>query len=134
MYTKTRKIPVQSFRQASELVIGLTIIAVGTSLPEVAVSITAALKREHEIVLGNVKGSNMFNLLAVLGVSASIHDTRLQPEVLSRDYLVMLLLTITMFITGYGFRGAGKVNRLEALVLLASYVAYMYWLYRSEIL
>ena len=118
----------------SELVIGLTIIAVGTSLPEVAVSVAAALKREHDIVLGNIIGSNMFNLLAVLGVSSSIQGSQLQPEVLSRDYAVMLLLTIAMFIIGYGFRGIGRVNRYEALFLLLSYVAYMYWIYQSEIL
>jgi cation:H+ antiporter len=117
----------------SDLVIGLTVIAVGTSLPEVAVSIAAALKKEHEIVLGNAIGSNMFNLLAVLGVSSSIRSNVLDPGVLTRDYPVMVGLTILLFITAYGFRGKGRINRIEAGLLIFSYVAYMYWLYQTEV-
>ena len=124
---------IAKFFGVSDLLIGLTIVAVGTSLPEVAVSITAALKKEHEIVLGNVIGSNLFNLLAVLGIAAAIHPSTLQAHVFSRDIVVMLLGTIAIFITGYGFRGAGKVNRIEATLLLSGYFAYMYWLYATEV-
>ena len=117
----------------SDLLIGLTIVAVGTSLPEIAVSISAALKKEHEIVLGNVIGSNLFNLLAVLGLAGVIHPASLESNVFTRDLSVMLVGTLAIFVTGYGFRGKGKVNRIEATLLLLGYFAYMYWLYRTEI-
>jgi len=124
---------IAKFYHVSDLLIGLTIVAVGTSLPEVAVSITAALKKEHEIVLGNVIGSNLFNSLAVLGIAMTIHPGALESHVFSRDIVVMLLGTVAIFITGYGFRGAGKVNRVEASCLLGGYFAYMYWLYLTEV-
>jgi len=124
---------IAKFYQVSDLLIGLTIVAVGTSLPEVAVSITAAMKKEHEIVLGNVIGSNLFNMLAVLGIAIVIRPGDLESHVFSRDLMVMLLGTIAIFITGYGFRGAGRVNRIEASCLLGGYFAYMYWLYLTEI-
>jgi cation:H+ antiporter len=117
----------------SDLVIGLTIIAIGTSLPEIAVSISAALKNEHDIVIGNILGSNMFNLLAVLGVSSSIASTPLAPEVLHRDFPIMIGLMVALFIMAYGFRGKGRINRIEALMLLSAYVAYMVLLYFTEI-
>ena len=115
----------------SEFVIGLTIIAIGTSLPEVAVSITAALKKEHDIVIGNIIGSNMFNLLAVLGVASVIQPSTLQPEVLNRDYLVMAVLTVGLFFMGYGFTGKGRINRFEAILLLCAYFGYLFWLYTT---
>ncbi|WP_455202917.1 calcium/sodium antiporter [Kaarinaea lacus] len=117
----------------SELVIGLTIIAVGTSLPEVAVSISAALKKEHDIVLGNIVGSNMFNSLAVVGVASSIEEAPLTQVVLTRDFAVMFALTIAMFVIAYGFRGSGRINRFEGVLLLLGYLSYMGWLYISEI-
>ncbi len=117
----------------SDLVIGLTIIAIGTSLPEVAVSITAALKKEHDIVIGNIIGSNMFNLLAVLGVASTITPSTLQPEVLNRDFIVMAAFTLALFIMGYGFAGKGRINRFEASVLLSAYFAYLYWLYTTTV-
>jgi len=115
----------------SEFIIGLTIIAIGTSLPEVAVSITAALKKEHDIVIGNIIGSNMFNLLAVLGVASTIQPSTLQPEVLNRDFLVMAVLTLGLFVMGYGFKGKGRINRFEASLLLCAYFGYLYWLYTT---
>ena len=117
----------------SELVIGLTIIAVGTSLPEVAVSVSAALKKEHDIVLGNIVGSNMFNSLAVVGIASSIEEAPLTQVVLTRDFSVMFALTIAMFVMAYGFRGSGRINRFEGVVLLLGYMSYMGWLYVSEI-
>lgn len=116
----------------SDLVIGLTVIAIGTSLPEIAVSISAALKNEHDIVIGNILGSNMFNLLAVLGVSSSIQSTPLAPAVLHRDFPFMIGLMVALFIMAYGFRGKGRINRIEALMLLSAYVAYMVLLSFSE--
>ena len=117
----------------SDLVIGLTIIAIGTSLPEVAVSLTGSIKGEDDIALGNIIGSNMFNLLAVLGVGSTIHAAPLTEEVLFRDYATMLVLTVLLFVMAYGFRGKGRINRFEASLLLCAYFAYMGWLYVSEV-
>lgn len=108
----------------SDLVIGLTIVAVGTSLPELASSLIAVRKGEHDIALGNVLGSNLFNTLAVVGIAGIISPLTLGPEILKRDMLVMAALTLSLFIIGYGFRGPGRINRLEGLALLACYVGY----------
>lgn len=112
----------------SDLIIGLTIVAVGTSLPELASSIIATRKGEHDIALGNVLGSNLFNTLAVVGIAGSIHPMAVGPEVFSRDILVMAVLTLSLFVFGYGFRGPGRINRVEGVVLLASYVCYTAYL------
>lgn len=114
----------------SDLVIGLTVVAMGTSLPELASSVVAARKGEHDIALGNVLGSNLFNTLAVAGIAGSIHPAEIAPQVFSRDIMVMSLLTLSLFIFGYGFRGAGtgRINRIEGGLLLGSYVAYTAYL------
>lgn len=111
-----------------DLVIGLTIVAVGTSLPELASSISAARKGEHDLALGNVLGSNLFNTLLVVGVAAVIVPLEADPAVLYRDVAVMSALTLLLFVFGYGFRGAGRINRLEGGALVAAYVAYTAWL------
>jgi cation:H+ antiporter len=108
----------------SDLVIGLTVVAVGTSLPELASSIIAARKGEHDIALGNVLGSNLFNTLAVVGIAGAIHPMTVGPEVLTRDMLVMFGLTVSLFLIGYGFRGPGRINRFEGGALLACYIGY----------
>lgn len=110
----------------SDLIIGLTIIAVGTSLPELASSLLALRKGEHDIALGNVLGSNMFNTLAVVGIAGSIEPMNVGPEVFYRDYLVMVALTVSLFLFGYGFRGSGlgRINRFEGAVLLTGYIGY----------
>jgi cation:H+ antiporter len=113
------------------LVIGLTIVAVGTSLPELASSIIAARKNEHEIALGNIIGSNLFNTLAVVGIAGTIHPLAVGAEVLSRDVLTMSALTASLFVFGYGFRGPGRINRIEGTVLLACYVGYTGFLVTS---
>ena len=112
----------------SDLIIGLTIVAVGTSLPELASSIMATRKGEHDLALGNILGSNIFNTLAVVGIAGSIHPMTVGPEVLSRDVLVMAVLTVSLFIIGYGFRGPGRINRFEGAVLLACYIGYNLYL------
>ena len=112
----------------SDIVIGLTIIAIGTSLPELASSLAATRKGEHDIALGNVLGSNIFNTLAVVGIAGAIHPMSVGPEVLSRDLLVMAALTLLLFVFCYGFRGPGRINRLEGLVLLSCYIGYMVYL------
>ncbi len=115
----------------SDLIIGLTVVAVGTSLPELASSIIAARKGEHDLALGNVLGSNLFNTLAVVGIAGAIHPMKVGPEVLGRDILVMALLTVSLFAVGYGFRGPGHINRFEGAALLACYVGYTAYLVRG---
>ena len=117
----------------SDLVIGLTIVAVGTSLPELAASVTSALKGEHEIAIGNIIGSNMFNLLGVLGIPALMTGALLDESVLSRDYPVMLALSVLLFIFAYGFKGAGRINRFEGAALLLCYSAYMFVIFQQSI-
>jgi len=112
----------------SDLIIGLTIVAVGTSLPELASSIAAARKGEHDIALGNILGSNLFNTLAVVGIAGVISPMQIAPEILSRDILVMAALTLSLFVIGYGFRGPGRINRIEGSLLLACFVGYTAYL------
>ena len=119
--------------QVSELVIGLTIVAIGTSLPELAASIASALKNEHEIAIGNIIGSNMFNLLGVLGIPGIMTGTLLEPSVLNRDYPVMIGLSILLFIFAYGFKRDGRLNRYEGGILLACYIGYMILLYQQSV-
>lgn len=112
----------------SDLIIGLTIVAVGTSLPELASSIIAARKGEHDIALGNVLGSNLFNTLAVVGIAGLIRPMAVEPEIFSRDILTMAILTVSLFVIGYGFKGQGRINRFEAMALLLAYVGYTTYL------
>ena len=112
----------------SDLIIGLTIVAIGTSLPELASSVIAARKGEHDIALGNILGSNLFNTLAVVGIAGAIHPLAVGPEVFNRDMLVMAALTLSLFVFGYGLRGAGRINRVEGAVLLTCYLAYTAYL------
>lgn len=116
----------------SDMIIGLTIVAIGTSLPELASSIIATRKGEHDIALGNILGSNLFNTLAVVGIAGIIHPMPVEPEVFSRDIMVMAALTISLFIFGYGFRGRqGRINRFEGAALLACYIGYTAYLVKS---
>lgn len=115
----------------SDLIIGLTIVAIGTSLPELAASVMSALKNEPDIALGNVIGSNMFNLLGVLGLPGALSPMSFPSALLTRDVTFMIGLTIAMFLFAYGFKKPGKINRLEGGGLLGIYVAYMVVLYSS---
>lgn len=110
----------------SDLIIGLTIVALGTSLPELAASVIAARKGEHDIAIGNVVGSNMFNLLAVIGIVTVINPMNsIAPEVLYRDWIIMFILTLALLVMAYGFKGKdGKINRVEGAILVLCYVAY----------
>ena len=112
----------------SDLIIGLTIVAVGTSLPELASSIIAARKGEHDIALGNVLGSNLFNTLTVVGIAGLIRPMDVAPEIITRDIFTMAVLTLSLFVIGYGFRGKGRINRFEGAVLLVSYLGYTAYL------
>ena len=116
----------------SDLVIGLTIVAVGTSLPELASSLMAIKKKEHDLALGNVLGSNLFNTLAVVGIAAGIAPLDVDPAVLSRDWSLMMGLTLLLLVMCLGRKGQGRINRLEGGVLLACFVAYTGWLLTSQ--
>lgn len=109
----------------SELVIGLTIIAIGTSLPELAASVASALKGHHDIAIGNVVGSNIFNLLAVMPIPGLVATTEIAPEVLWRDYGAMLGLTLLLIGFIYAFRRKGRIGRSAGSVLLLGYFSYL---------
>jgi len=117
----------------SELVIGLTVIAIGTSLPELAASIAGALKNEHDIAIGNVVGSNLFNTLGVLAIPGLINPATLAEGILERDVPVVFVLTIMLFIMAYGFRAEGRINRLEGGLLLSAFIAYQMLLFFTVI-
>jgi cation:H+ antiporter len=108
----------------SDLIIGLTIVALGTSLPELAAGVASALKGEHDIAIGNIIGSNMYNMLAVLAMPALLAPGEFLPEALSRDLPVMIGLTLALFLMGYGFGGPGRISRLEGLLLALTFIGY----------
>lgn len=113
----------------SDLVIGLSIVAIGTSLPELAASIMSALKKEPDIAIGNIIGSNMFNMLVVFGIPGLMSPHTLDSAILERDFPFMIGLSIALFVMAYGFKGEGRINRVEGSLLLGCYIAYMAVLY-----
>jgi cation:H+ antiporter len=110
----------------SDVIIGLTIVSIGTSLPELASSIAAACKGQHDMALGNVLGSNLFNTLAVVGIAGAIRPFDTDPDILVRDMPVMGILTLLIFFAGYGFNGQpGRINRWKGALMLAAYIGYI---------
>jgi cation:H+ antiporter len=119
----------------SDLVIGLTIVAVGTSLPELASSLVAIRKGEHDIAVGNVVGSNLFNTLAVVGIAGSIHPLTVESVVLQRDWVVMLTFTLALTAMGLGLTASrGRLVRWEGALLLLGFIAYTGWLVSTVLL
>jgi cation:H+ antiporter len=116
--------------QVSDTVIGLTIVAFGTSLPELATAVTSALRREDDIAIGNIIGSNMFNMLGVLGIAAVINPVPVPSILLARDFPVMFLMTGVLFLVATDFRGPGRIGRGSGAVLLSIFVVYqvMVWM------
>jgi len=114
----------------SDLVIGLTIVAIGTSLPELAASITSVIKNEADIAVGNVIGSNMFNMLMVLGIPILIHPTEVSTDVIYRDIPIMITLTLLMGWMVFVY-GRGKFDRIEGGFLFLCFIAYQYWLFST---
>jgi cation:H+ antiporter len=112
----------------SELVIGLTVVAIGTSLPELAVSILSAFKGEHDMAIGNIIGSNLFNSLAVVGIAGIIHPAVYERELLSMHLPVMIGLTLALFLLTYNFAGDSRIRRLEGAMLLGAFFIYHGWL------
>lgn len=109
----------------SDLVIGLTVVAIGTSLPELASALAAIRKNEHDLAIGNVIGSNMFNTLAVVGLAGTIHPIPLEPLVLQRDWVAMLALTLLLAVFGFRLnKRPNRINRVHGALLLCCFIAY----------
>ncbi|MDC9719946.1 MAG: calcium/sodium antiporter [Gammaproteobacteria bacterium] len=115
----------------SNMIIGLTIIAIGTSLPELAASIMSARKGQHGIALGNIIGSNIFNLLGVMAIPALISPVVIEADALWRDYGLMLALTLFILVLGFKARRGGTITRIIGGLLLLIYVMYMLLLYTN---
>jgi cation:H+ antiporter len=115
----------------SDLIIGLTVVAIGTSLPELAAGISAARKGEHDLAVGNVLGSNLFNTLLVAGLAGVIAPHAVDPALLARDFPVLVALTVALLVMGIGLRGPGRINRLEGGLLVAAFLTYTGWLAAS---
>ena len=114
----------------SNLVIGLTVVALGTSLPELAATIASVMKNEHDLAIGNVVGSNIFNLLGVIGISGVIRGFEFSPDFIKYDYFYMLLLTVFLFFVSVYFVLKDKLlSRIIGVVLLLMYTTYMIWQY-----
>ena len=108
-----------------QLVIGLTIVAMGTSAPEAAVSITAAFAGNAEITIGNIVGSNVLNILIILGITALVYPVAVQKSSLVFDIPVVLLATAILFVLGYD----GNISRLDGIIMLVAFVAYLFFLF-----
>lgn len=117
----------------SDTVIGLTIVALGTSLPELAAGLTSVFKGEDDIAIGNIIGSNMFNLMGVLGIVGLISPAMIEPQTIERDFFTMVAMTVLLFFTAYGFRGPGRFTRLSGAFFLICFAGYVLWIYESEL-
>lgn len=120
----------------SELIIGLTIIAIGTSLPELATVVASIIRRQHGLALGNIIGSNIFNLIAVLPFPALINPGLFDEKVISRDYPIMMFVTVLMIATAYRAIVSRKANstigKVEGVLYLSSFVGYTYILFLTN--
>ena len=125
-------VEIARYFEVSDSIIGLTVVAVGTSLPELAASIIAAKKGEPDIAIGNVIGSNLFNTLGVVGIAGMIHPFAVESTIVYRDMTLMALLTVSLFVIGYGFRGRkGRINRFEGTFLVFIYLIYTSYLIKT---
>jgi cation:H+ antiporter len=116
----------------TDTVIGLTIVALGTSLPELATAITAALHKEDDLAIGNIIGSNIFNLLGVLGIAAAINPVHLLPIILARDFPAMFLMTGALYLMASDFHGPGRIGRRSGSVLLMMFIGYIIMVWMSS--
>ena len=111
---------------------GLTIVALGTSLPELATAITAALRKEDDLAIGNIIGSNIFNLLGVLGIAATLRPVEVLPIILARDFPAMFLITGALYLMASDFRGPGRIGRRSGSVLLIMFIGYFMMVWMSS--
>ena len=109
-------------------------VAVGTSLPELATAVTGALRHEDDLAIGNIIGSNIFNLLGVLGIAAMLSPVQIAPMILARDFPAMFLLTGALYLMASDFHGPGRIGRRSGSVLLIMFLAYfvLVWLSSSH--
>lgn len=124
---------IAQFFEVSGLVIGLTIVAFGTSLPELAASITTVLKKEDDLAIGNIIGSNVYNLLAVYSLPGLIAPGAIAKSVIVRDFPVMLAFTGVLFVLGYGISKPGQISRLEGLGLFLAFCCYQFFVYQAAV-
>ena len=115
----------------SEVVVGLTVVAVGTSLPELSVTVTAVLRGHADMAIGNVVGSNILNILAVLAIPALLAPQVIEVAVLWRDYGIMLALTALLILFAYGIGSRKIITRFEGAVLVTAYAGYTYLIYQQ---
>lgn len=126
-------VDIAHYFEVPEVVIGLTIIAIGTSLPELAAAISAAAKNEADLMIGNIVGSNLFNILAVLAVPALLAPSALESQVVLFDYPIMLLFTVAMLLLALPIFGKAVINRPKGLILTAGFVSYLVFLYFKSV-
>jgi cation:H+ antiporter len=126
-------VAIAQYLGVSDLLIGLTIVAIGTSLPELAAGVTSAIKGEGDIAIGNVIGSNIFNTLAVLAIPALIRPMTVAEEVVRRDFPICIAATAGLFVLAWGPHGDGRIGRRGALVLLGGFVGYQWLLFLSAV-
>ncbi|QCU89613.1 calcium/sodium antiporter [Thiomicrorhabdus sediminis] len=126
-------VDIAQFFEVPDVVIGLTIIAIGTSLPELAAAIAAARKNEADLMIGNIVGSNLFNIMAVLAVPALIAPSVLNSDILYIDMPIMLLLTAAMLMMALPRKGRADINRLEGALLVGTFISFLVLLYFRNI-
>ena len=117
-------ISIAEYYNVSKVVIGILLVAFGTSLPELAVSMVSAMKGEYGLAIGNIVGSNIFNLLGVIGVAATISPMGVKQSVLSLHVFVMVAFTLVLFAMTYDYDGKSELSRIEGIALLAAFIAY----------
>ena len=122
-------VDIAKFFEVPDVIIGLTIVAIGTSLPELAAAITAAKKGEADLMIGNILGSNLFNLLAVMAMPALLAPSIVDKTTLTLDYPIMLLLTIIMLALALPRNGKAVIGKKAGIILTLSFVAYLVSLY-----
>ena len=121
----TGSVDIAEFFGVGELIIGLTIVAIGTSLPELAAAIAAARKGVHDMIIGNIIGSNVFNTLGVLGVTGTLKATEIDTSALARDFPIMFIFSAVMLVFALT---KGMFSRFEGGVLVVGYLAYLGYL------
>lgn len=114
-----------TFMGVSDTVIGLTIVSVGTSLPELSACIAAAKQKQEDLAIGNIVGSNIFNILAVLCAAGMIQPMKVPDELIVRDLPLMGILTIGFLLVSFSPKGNAKINRIEAFIFVSIFVAYI---------
>lgn len=120
-------ISIAEFFGVTDVVIGILLVAIGTSLPELAVSLVSALRGEYGLAIGNIVGSNIFNLLGVIGVAATIAPIGVEQSVLSLHIFVMVAFTLVLFAMTHDYDGKSELSRIEGIALLAAFIAYDTW-------